>query len=197
MGYLRPWCSWQTVSPRGWLDSAATKARLIRKIAGELRRIAEEKWQKAKKSLDCLIVFDEAARFASAQPEGEQEAQLGHRLVDYVRETRKTGVGWTFITQEISSLDPRIYAQLTIRAFGYGLTSGSDLNRLRDEIGRGPGIELYLSFPDPRALTEKQYPFMLTGPVSLLSFTCAPIFLDVFTSEEELRAANRRSRPVS
>lgn len=46
---------------------------------------------------------------------------------------------------------------------------------------------------DPRALTEKQYPFILTGPVSPLSFTSTP-FLDVFTSEEELRAANRRSR---
>lgn len=177
-----------------WLDSSSTKARLIRKIAGELRRIAEAKWRDTKKSLNCMVMFDEAARFASAQPEGEQEAILAGRLVDYIRETRKTGVGWTFITQEIGSLDSRIYTQLTIKAFGYGLTSGSDLNRLRDEIGRGPGLELYMSFPDPRALSEKKYPFMLTGPVSPLSFTSAPVFLEVFTSEEQLRDANRSPR---
>jgi DNA helicase HerA-like ATPase len=177
-----------------WLDSGSTKARLIRKIAGELRRIAEVKWRETKKSLNCMVMFDEAARFASAQPEGDQEALLAGRLVDYIRETRKTGVGWTFITQEIGSLDSRIYTQLTIKAFGYGLTSGSDLNRIRDEIGRGSGLELYMSFPDPRALTEKQYPFMLTGPVSPLSFTSAPVFLEVFTSEEELREANRSPR---
>lgn len=177
-----------------WLDSGSTKARLIRKIAGELRRIAEAKWRDTKKSLNCMVMFDEAARFASAQPEGEQEAILAGRLVDYIRETRKTGVGWTFITQEIGSLDSRIYTQLTIKAFGYGLTSGSDLNRLRDEIGRGPGLELYMSFPDPRALSEKKYPFMLTGPVSPLSFTSAPVFLEVFTSEEQLRDANRSPR---
>jgi hypothetical protein len=177
-----------------WLDSGSTKARLIRKIAGELRRIAEDKWRETKKSLNCLVMFDEAARFASAQPEGEQEELLAGRLVDYIRETRKTGIGWTFITQEIGSLDSRIYTQLTIKAFGYGLTSGSDLNRLRDEIGRGSGLELYMSFPDPRALTEKQYPFMLTGPVSPLSFTSAPVFLEVFTSEEQLREANRSPR---
>jgi hypothetical protein len=177
-----------------WLDSGSTKARLIRKIASELRRIAEDKWREMEKSLNCVVMFDEAARFASAQPEGEQEALLASRLVDYIRETRKTGIGWTFITQEIGSLDSRIYMQLTVRAFGYGLTSGGDLNRIRDEIGRGSGLELYMSFPDPRALTEKQYPFMITGPVSPLSFTSAPVFLKVFTSEEELLDANRNPR---
>jgi len=177
-----------------WRDSASTKARLIRKIAGELRRIAELKWRRTKNSLNCLVLFDEARRFASAHPAGDEEALLANRLVDYVFETRKTGVGWTFITQEIGSLDPRIYQQLTIKAFGYGLTSGSDLNRLRDEIGRGPGLDLYLSFPDPRALTEKRYPFMIIGPVSPLSFTSAPVFLEVFTSEEQLRQANRKLR---
>lgn len=183
-----------TEGDNDWRDSASTKARIIRKIAGELRRIAELKWRRTEKSLNCLVLFDEARRFASAHPAGEQEALLAHRLVDYVFETRKTGVGWTFITQEIGSLDPSIYQQLTIKAFGYGLTSGSDLNRLRDEIGSGPGLDLYLSFPDPRALTEKRYPFMITGPVSPLSFTSAPVFLEVFNSEEQLREANRHTR---
>ena len=103
-------------------------------------------------------------------------------------------LGWTFITQEIGALDSQIYTQLTVRAFGCGLTSGGDLNRIRDEIGRGSGLELYMSFPDPRALTEKQYPFMITGPVSPLSFTSAPVFLEVFTSEEQLLDANRNPR---
>src|SRR5664279_4904627 len=52
---------------------------------------------------------------------------------------------------------------------------------LADEVDHGAGLQLYQSFTDPRAMTEKVYPFMLTGPVSPLSFTAAPVFLQVFT----------------
>jgi hypothetical protein len=73
------------------------------------------------------------------------------------------------------------------------LNSGSDLNRLNDEVGRSSSsLDLYQSFPDPRALTDKVYPFMLVGPVSPLSFTAAPVFLQVFTTIDELRSANWR-----
>ena len=177
-----------------WLDSADVKARLLRKIVRELRDAAERAYAGSGRLLNCLVVFDEAARFANAHSDSQQAAQLAARLVDHVRETRKTGLGWTFITQEINALHPGIYAQLSIRAFGYGLTTGSDLARLADEVGHGAGLQLYQSFTDPRAMTEKVYPFMLTGPVSPLSFTAAPVFLQVFTSESEFIDCNRRHR---
>ncbi|WP_374457008.1 ATP-binding protein [Nocardioides sp.] len=174
-----------------WLDSAETKARLMRKIAHELRQMAERTWRESGGNLiNCSVVFDEAHRFAPAKAEGEEVERLSARLVDYVRETRKTGLGWTFITQEIGSLNPGIFTQLRVRAYGYGMTSGSDLNKLRDEVGRDASLSLYQSFPDPNSLSEKVYPFMITGPVSPLSFTAAPIFLQVFTDEAEFRDAN-------
>ena len=178
-----------------WLDDEETKARLIRKIASELRRSAESQWQETGRILNCSVVFDEAYRFASSQPQGEETSRLSNKLVEYVRETRKTGLGWTFITQQITSLHPAIYAQLTFKAFGYGMTSGGDLNRLRDEVGNTSALDLYQSFANPRALSESIYPFMVSGPISPLSFTAAPVFLQVYTSEDEFRQANRAHLP--
>lgn len=178
-----------------WLDNEDTKARLMTKIASSLRRIAEDRWKETGRLVNCAVVFDEAARFAAPNPEREQVARLSMKLVEYVRETRKTGLGWTFITQEVGSLNPAIFNQLTVRAYGYGMTSGGDLNRLRDEIGRGSALDLYQSFPNPKSLTNKVYPFMLSGPVSPLTFTAAPVFLQVYTSEEEFRAANHAHLP--
>ena len=175
-----------------WLDNAETKARLMRKIASDLRRMAEERWRETGRLINCSVIFDEAHRFAPANAEGEEVQRLSSRLVDYVRETRKTGLGWTFITQEIGSLNPGIFSQLRVRAYGYGMTGGSDLNRLREEVGRDAALSLYQSFPDPNSLSDKVYPFMITGPVSPLSFTAAPVFLEVFTSQEDFLDANRR-----
>jgi Helicase HerA, central domain len=177
-------------SGSSWLDSTETKARLIRKIASELRRNAERTWRETRKAINCLVVFDEAHRFAAAHPEGDQAEMLSSRLVEYVRATRKFGLGWTFITQEIHALAPGIYNQLRVKVFGYGLTTGTDLVRLTDEVGRGAALELYKSFADPRALDIKVYPFMLTGPVSPLSFTGQPVFLEVFTSFEDFVETN-------
>jgi hypothetical protein len=174
-----------------WLDDSQTKARLIRVMTRTLLDQSERRWRQTGKPINTSVVFEEAHRFASARPEGEQAALLSARLVDYVRTTRKYGLGWMFITQEISALSPAIYHQLRIRAFGYGLTTGSDLTRLTDEVGRGPALELYKSFPDPRAMTDKTYPFMLTGPVSPLSFTSAPVFLEVHTDIADFHTANQ------
>ncbi|KRC51863.1 hypothetical protein ASE16_01990 [Leifsonia sp. Root227] len=171
------------------------KARLIRKISSELNRLAELRWKERGNLANCAVIFDEAHRYAPADPdpdpESDEVATLASKLSDYVRETRKTGLGWTFITQEIRSLHPGIYAQLGIRCFGYGLISGTDLNKLKDEIGAGAAMELYKSFTNPQATSKKRYPFMISGPVSPLSFTAAPVFLDVYTDEEEFRQMNQ------
>ena len=137
-----------------------------------------------------MVVFDEAQRFAAESPEDDESKALADRLVDYVRTTRKYGLGWTFITQEVASLRRGIYAQLRVRGFGYGLTSGTELQRLRETIGDPEALELYRSFVDPQAIRPSQYPFMLMGPVSPLSFTGAPVFLSVYTDFEGFRNDN-------
>lgn len=162
------------------IESTPVKARILRVVCSTLNRIAEQSYR-AGRSLNALVVFDEAQRFAAETPEDEESKQLADRLVDYVRTTRKYGLGWMFITQEAGSLRRSIYTQLRVRAFGYGLTSGAELNRLRETIGDPSALDLYRSFVDPAAVSPPQYPFMLTGPVSPLSFTGTPVFLSVYT----------------
>lgn len=171
------------------LDSTPVKARILRIVCRMLNQRAEARYQ-AGKSLNTLVVFDEAQRFASSEPEDEEVGHLAANLVDYVRTTRKYGLGWMFITQEISSLRRGIYSQLRVRCFGYGLTSGSELARLRETIGDPAALELYRSFVDPHAVTPRQYPFMLTGPVSPLSFTGAPVFTNVYTDFDKFKSDN-------
>jgi hypothetical protein len=173
------------------LESARVKAALLKIVCSLINRRAEEQF-KAGKRLNMLVVFDEAHRFASEAPEFDAQRELAEKLVDYVRTTRKYGLGWMFITQEVGSLRRGIYTQLRVRCFGYGLTSGTELQRLRETIGDPSSLDLYRTFVDPQAMNPAQYPFMLTGPISPLSFTGAPVFLSVFTSFENFEVANSR-----
>lgn len=172
------------------LDSTPVKARILRWVCDMLNMRAEQAYR-ASESLNVLVVFDEAQRFAAENAEDDESADLAVRLVDYVRTTRKYGLGWMFITQEIGSLKRGIYSQLRVRCFGYGLTSGTELLRLRETIGDPASLDLYRSFVDPAATQPSAYPFMLTGPISPLSFTGAPVFLSVYTDFDRFRADNR------
>jgi len=171
------------------LESTPVKARILRLVCSTLNRIAEQLYRQGQ-SLNTLVVFDEAQRFAAESPEDDESKELAEKLVDYVRTTRKYGLGWTFITQEIGSLRRGIYSQLRVRCFGYGLTSGTELQRLRETIGDPSALELYRTFVDPAAIRPSTYPFMLTGPVSPLSFTGAPVFLSVYTDFETFKGDN-------
>jgi DNA helicase HerA-like ATPase len=172
------------------LESTRVKARILRVVCSTLNRRAEHAYRDSDR-LNLLVVFDEAHRFAAESADDPEARELAERLVDYVRTTRKYGLGWMFITQEIGSLRRAIYTQLRVRAFGYGLTSGSELQRLRETIGDSAALELYRSFVDPQALSPAEYPFMMTGPVSPLSFTGAPVFLSVYTDFDRFKADNQ------
>ena len=176
-------------SPAAILDSTPIKARLLREICSTIARVAEQRFSE-NRSLNTMVVFDEAQRFAAESPEDDESQSLADRLVDYVRTTRKYGLGWTFITQEVGSLRRGIYSQLRVRSFGYGLTSGTELQRLRETIGNPEALDLYRSFVDPGAIQPSQYSFMLTGPVSPLSFTGAPVFLSVYTDFDRFKRDN-------
>ena len=171
------------------LESTPVKARLLRIVCSTINIRAEGAFREGK-SLNLSVVFDEAQRFASQDAEDHEVGVLASRLVDYVRTTRKLGVGWMFITQEIASLKRSIYRQLRVRCFGYGLTSGSEIQKLRETVGDDAALELYRSFVDPEAVQPSRFPFMVTGPVSPLSFTGAPIFLSVYTDFQEFLRDN-------
>ena len=176
-------------SPAAILESTPIKARLLREICSVVNRVAQQRFTE-NQGLNTMVVFDEAQRFAAEAPEDDESRALSDRLVDYVRTTRKYGLGWMFITQEVASLRRGIYGQLRVRCFGYGLTSGTERLRLRETIGDDEALGLYRSFVDPQAIHPSQYPFMLTGPISPLSFTGAPVFLSVYTDFEAFQRDN-------
>ena len=179
------------------LESTAVKARILREVCSLVSHVAERHFEEGI-SLNTMIVFDEAQRFAAQEPEDDEAKMLAESLVDRVRTTRKFGLGWTFITQEVGSLRRGIYSQLGMRNFGFGLTSGTELQRLKDTVGDSEAIDLYRSFVHPNAIDPHRYSFMLTGPVSPLSFTGAPVFLSVYTDHDEFLFGNGfKQRPAA
>ncbi len=140
--------------------------------------------------LNCLVALDEAHRYARGRSsvDTSEIASLSQSFVDAVRTTRKYGLGYLFITQQLASLHPDILQQLRLNAFGYGLTMGSEYSRLEELVGDKQALSLYRSFVDPQS--SRQFPFMFTGPASPLSFTGAPLFVQVFTRFEDFCNSN-------
>ena len=176
-------------------DDDEIKALLLKEIVSSLAWQGEDAFKKDKK-LNCLVAIDEAHRFASKASLYDEEsdrATLSRNLVKGVRETRKYGLGYLFITQTIASLDPDVLGQLRIKFFGHGLNMGQELAKLKEEIGGdSKALSLYTSFIDPASTTKKQFSFMVTGPASPLSFTGAPLFFQSFTDfEKEFLLANK------
>ena len=129
------------------------------------------------KQANCLVVLDEAHRFINTYTYDDQMKELTTSIIDAVRTTRKYGIGYMFITQTIESLHEEIRRQIRIFAFGYGLTSGSEFLKIKDTINDEAGAKFYRSFIDPSS--NNKFPFMFYGPVSPLSFTGTPLFLEM------------------
>ena len=127
--------------------------------------------------LNCLIVMDEAHRFIATNSFDERVQQLSTKIIDSVRTTRQYGIGYMFITQTLESLHEEIRRQMRISAFGYGLTSGNEFNKIRDIVNDDAAARFYRSFIDPTS--NGKYPFMFYGPISPLSFTGSPLFIEV------------------
>jgi len=149
------------------------------------------------RSANVLVVLDEAHRHApSGRLDEDSEAErLRSLLRRAVRETRKYGLGWFFISQTLGGLDNEILQQLRILAFGFGLAMGSEFDRLRDYVGGDKrALELYQSFRDPKSFPRRdlqEFPFMAVGPVSPLAFSGKPLFFTAFTDSNEFRNVNK------
>ena len=147
-------------------------------------------------SSNVLVLLDEAHRHApSGRLDGDSEAdRLRSLLRRAVRETRKYGIGWFFISQTLGGFDNEILQQLRILAFGFGLAMGTEFDRLRDFAGGDRRtLELYQSFRDPQSFPKKdlqEFPFMAVGPISPLAFSGKPIFFSAFTDSGQFRESN-------
>ena len=107
-------------------------------------------------------------------------------LIDAIRTTRKYGLGWLFISQTLASLHTEILNQLRISFFGFGLSLGQEFQSLQQLVGSsGTALDLYRLFRDPHSAFDtksRQYSFMTIGPVSPLSFSGSPLFLNAFNT---------------
>ena len=160
-----------------WNDDI--KAVVIKDLIDRLKEQSEELYKQGK-SLNTLVVIDEAHRLAPAQTDNEDLKAVRLSLVDAVRTTRKSGLGWMFISQTLSSLDVEILKQLRAYILGFGLGWGFELQTLRGIIGGNKeAIRLYQLFRDPQSsFGDKEYPFMMVGPLSPLSFASIPMFFN-------------------
>ena len=99
-----------------------------------------------------------------------------------------------FLSQTLSSLDPDIVQQLRIFFFGFGLSMGTEFEKLTALAGgQRESLGLYQNFRDPQSSFDeasKEYSFMTIGPVSPLSFAGTPLFFNAFTQVEEFISAN-------
>jgi hypothetical protein len=178
---------------RFWSDE------LQRRILGKLLNVLVSQATatlSSSEGANVLVLLDEAHRHApSGRLEEDSEAdRLRSLLRRAVRETRKYGIGWFFISQTLGGVDNEILQQLRILAFGFGLAMGTELDRLRDFAGGDKrALELYQSFRDPQSFPRRdlqEFPFMAVGPVSPLAFSGKPLFFTAFTDWTEFKRVN-------
>ncbi len=165
---------------------------------------AAEKFYRENQSLNTLVVIDEAHRLAPGPRDlsRDDDAARGVRsvLIDAARTTRKYGLGWLFISQTLSSLHSEILQQLRIYFFGFGLGLGQEYQSLQQLVGSsgtGTALDLYRLFRDPHSAFDpqsRQYSFMTIGPVSPLSFSGSPLFLNAFNTVDAFLDANDLGR---
>jgi hypothetical protein len=172
------------------LDQDPIKAAILRKVTRTLKEASEDRFRIGE-TLNTMVVFDEGWRYApppglATDPEIKA---LSIDLAGYARDTRKFGIGWTFITQSPRSINQDIWDQLSIRVIGYGL-GGADLAKIAEQMDDPDHLKLYRGFAPPDSTKPKVYPFMFTGPVSPLSFTKAPVFLSAYTDFQTFRDDN-------
>ena len=175
----------QLLGMRKMLDNVDIKAIIVSTILDQVKTSSEEAFAVGGGNLNTQIVFDEAWRYApnlSSSSSNKPIDLLSSQLEGFALDTRKYGIGWTYILQSPSDLNRGIWKQLSFVYTGYGII-GSDkriLGELMDESDRQAHIGLYDQFSPPGSTGI--YPFMMNGPISPLIFTNTPIFVDVYNN---------------
>ena len=171
------------------------QALVIKRLLEGIRTAAEYAY-KQNRSLNTLVLMDEAHRLAPRDdPGNEEQRAIRSILIDATRTTRKYGVGWMFISQTLSSLHREILEQLRIFFFGFGLGMGAEFKALSELVGgRSKALDLYQLFRDPHSsfdTSSREYSFMTIGPVSPLSFAGTPLFFNAFNEVGDFLNVNK------
>lgn len=174
---------------QSWSDTL--QKRIIAHIAEKLVDNSANTLASNASTANTLVVLDEAHRFVPYGNESQlddESRMLRSELKRAVRETRKYGIGWMFISQTMQGLDTEILMQLRSMFFGYGLSFGLEFRRLQELAGGDQeAMNLYRSFRDPQSAMNpesKQFPFMAIGPVSPMPFAGQPMFFSAFNGSD-------------
>jgi hypothetical protein len=170
------------------LDKEAVKALILQVLFTEIKKASEVVFAETGGNLNTQIVFDEAWRYA---PEGKaipEIEELANMLEGFAFDTRKFGIGWTYILQSPSDLKRGIWSQLTYIYAAYGLV-GNDIKVLEERYSDLSQTEIYKGFISPASTGI--YPLMIVGSISPLIFTNAPTFLNMFTDAEQFLEGNK------
>lgn len=161
------------------LDRDNVKASILTIVFDEVKSASERAFAMGNGNLNTQILFDEAWRYAPSDKSSvESVEKLANALEGYALDTRKFGVGWTYILQSPTDLRRGIWNQLTYVYAGHGL-GGKDLTLMNEKLDDGTEqLKLYQQFASPTATGI--YPFMVSGPVSPLVFTSAPTFVNAY-----------------
>lgn len=183
-------------SAQGLYWNDRIQALVINSLFDGIVRQAESNFLKGNKSLNTLVIIDEARRLASRERiEDEEVNRIRKNLADASLTTRKYGLGWMFITQSPQNIHRDIINQIRIYFFGFGLAMGTEFQSLKEIAGGDPNaLKLYRSFRDPHSsfdIASRQYSFMTVGPVSPLSFAGTPLFFTAFNTPEEFLSRNK------
>lgn len=173
------------------LDRDNVKASILSIVFDEIKSASERAFAEGNGNLNTQILFDEAWRYAPADKSPvESVEKLANSLEGYALDTRKFGVGWTYILQSPTDLRRGIWNQLTYVYAGHGL-GGKDLTLMNEKLDDGnEQLKLYQQFASPTATGI--YPFMVSGPVSPLVFTSAPTFINAYNDISKFVEDNRK-----
>ena len=174
-------------APGAMLWDESIRAIVIRRIVEEIIRKGRDCYTEGK-FLNTLVILDEAQRLVPREKyDDEKRENLRKKLIDAVQTTRKYGLGWMFLSTSLSTLHRDIYHENRISFYGFGLTSSSEIEALREIVPDKESLGLYRSFRDPHSAADaasRTYSFMSLGPVSPLAFASHPMFLTAFGSSD-------------
>lgn len=171
------------------LDNGDVKALMLMIILAEIKKASEIAFATSGGgNLNTQIIFDEAWRFAPEGKNTPEIEELANMLEGFALDTRKFGIGWTYILQSPGDLKTGIWRQLSYVVSGYGLV-GEDIRRLEGLTDDTSQVDLYRQFISPAATGD--YPFMIMGPISPLIFSTSPTFVNAFTTVGDFLEGNR------
>lgn len=169
------------------LDNSSIKALILQVLFSEIKKASEAAFAKSGGNLNTQIIFDEAWRYAPESSSDPIITELSEMLEGFAFDTRKFGVGWTYILQLPTELKKGIWSQLSYVYATQGLV-GPDLKLLEERYSDSSQTDIYKGFIPPSS--TQVYPLMIIGSISPLIFTTAPSFLNIFNTAEEFLESN-------